>query len=278
MPMVETLAKWKENQIWPILKVQAIGSKKGCMEGNGGPKNSKCNYRGVRQRAWGKWVTEIRQPKGGKRLWLGTFSNAMDAALTYDEAARTMYGSCARLNFPNSCSATTSSSICSVETPTWFDSTNTSNNFEVFAVGDSKPVSPNLRNEDGESIAFVDIEAARATFAIEDIMHVSPNVMNEDGEGELRANTQHSAVADTNTPSSTIQGDHTCHFTDEMFDLDDISEFNDDFFCNVKLLFEFDFNVGQLGFLGVDQSKKPLDITHSCKIQMTSCWGSESYR
>jgi hypothetical protein len=59
------------------------------MKGKKGPKNSKCNYRGVRQRAWGKWVTEIWQPKEGKRLWLGTFSNAMDVALTYDEAART---------------------------------------------------------------------------------------------------------------------------------------------------------------------------------------------
>jgi EREBP-like factor len=204
MSVVETLAKWKENQTRPILKLQAIGLKKGCMKGKGGPENSKYNYRGVRQRAWGKWVTEIRQPKGGKRLWLGTFSNSMDAALAYDEAVRTMYGSCARLNFPDSCSATTSSSICPVETPAWFDSTNTSNNSDVFAVGDSTPVSPNLRNEDGESIAFVDIEAARATFAIEDIMHVSPNVMKEDEEGELRANTQHSVVADIKMPGSTI--------------------------------------------------------------------------
>jgi EREBP-like factor len=114
MSVVETLAKWKENQTRSILKVQAIGLKKGCMKGKGGPENSKCNYRGIRQRAWGKWVTKIWQPKGGKRLWLGTFSNAMDFTLAYDEAARTMYGSCARLNFLDSCSATTSSSICPV--------------------------------------------------------------------------------------------------------------------------------------------------------------------
>jgi hypothetical protein len=102
-----------------------------------------------------------------------------------------MYDSCARLNFPDSCSATTSSNIYLVETPAWFD-------------GDSTHVSPNLRNEDGESIAFVDIEATRATFAIEDIMHVSPNVMKEDEESELRANTQHFVVVDTKTPSSMI--------------------------------------------------------------------------
>jgi len=141
-----------------------------------------------------------------------------------------MYSSCARLNFPDSCSTTTSSNIYPVETPAWFDSTNPSNNFEVFAVGDSTHVSPNLRNEDGESTAFVDIEATRATFAIEDIMHVSPNVMKEDEESELRANTQHFVVVDTKTPSSMIQEDQRCHFTDEMFDLDDIPKlFNDDF-------------------------------------------------
>jgi EREBP-like factor len=65
----------------PIRKIQGIGSKKGCMKGKGGPENSKCKYRGVRQRKWGKWVAEIRQPNGGKRLWLGTFANSLEACL-----------------------------------------------------------------------------------------------------------------------------------------------------------------------------------------------------
>lgn len=103
-----TLAKWIEynnmdspnNQTKPR-KAPAKGSKKGCMKGKGGPENSRCQYRGVRQRTWGKWVAEIREPNRGKRLWLGTFGSAIEAALAYDEAARAMYGSSARLNLPN---------------------------------------------------------------------------------------------------------------------------------------------------------------------------------
>ncbi|KAE8662615.1 Dehydration-responsive element-binding protein 2D [Hibiscus syriacus] len=75
-------------------------SRKGCMRGKGGPENAMCNYRGVRQRTWGKWVAEIREPNRGSRLWLGTFNTSFEAALAYDAAARKLYGSSAKQNLP----------------------------------------------------------------------------------------------------------------------------------------------------------------------------------
>uniref|UniRef100_A0A0E0CW91 AP2/ERF domain-containing protein n=1 Tax=Oryza meridionalis TaxID=40149 RepID=A0A0E0CW91_9ORYZ len=147
-------------------------------------KNTK--YRGVRRRPSGRFAAEIRDPKKGRRVWLGTYGSAEEAAMAYDREARRIRGKGARLNFPRDGEA---SPRRSNDRPCWTIDLN----LPAVAVSDDDDAAMAVDAADadagsaGHAVAYADQEASNAVKSKikqgpydEQLASATPELMEED--------------------------------------------------------------------------------------------------
>ncbi|KAK3126700.1 hypothetical protein QOZ80_7AG0560930 [Eleusine coracana subsp. coracana] len=78
-----------------------VKRKRVLLQAGGVDTGEEVRYTGVRRRPWGRWAAEIRDPQLRRRVWLGTFDTAEEAAAAYDAACRRLRGRGGATNLPS---------------------------------------------------------------------------------------------------------------------------------------------------------------------------------
>jgi hypothetical protein len=107
-------------------------------------------FKGIRLREWGKWVSEIRMPKSREKIYLGSYNTAEQAARAFDFAMYYLRGSNAKLNFPDSVPAIPSSSYLSPQQIRAAAA--------KYALNELPSTSPSLHQEPSQSSSVSEIE------------------------------------------------------------------------------------------------------------------------